>query len=206
MSFLSEVVLSDDFEPFAWFHEDLGFVPNLLRAQSLLPRVIESQAAFEKAVTLNRGAISRTQKERILLCVAADRRDIYCAGLARTALLLQGEPASRIESLLQDHTRVGLPPGDTALLDFCRKLASGAISASSVDVERLRVYGIEDESIIEALVTTALGIFRCILSVGLRPEPDNDPWNLPRGIHVSVPDGERLGAAPSGPASSRPIS
>jgi hypothetical protein len=32
-----------------------------------LPRVIEAQAAFEKAVRLNQGAISRVQKERILL-------------------------------------------------------------------------------------------------------------------------------------------
>ena len=67
MSFLPEVALSEDFQPFAWFHEDFGFIPNLLRAQSLLPRVIEAQAAFEKAVRLNQGAISRVQKERILL-------------------------------------------------------------------------------------------------------------------------------------------
>ena len=67
MSFLPEVALSEDFQPLAWFREDLGFIPNLLRAQSLLPRVIEAQAAFEKAVRLNQGAISRVQKERILL-------------------------------------------------------------------------------------------------------------------------------------------
>ena len=51
MSFLPEVALSEDFQPFARFHQDFGFIPNLLRAQSLLPRVIEAQAAFEKAVS-----------------------------------------------------------------------------------------------------------------------------------------------------------
>ena len=199
MSFLPEVALSEDFQPFARFHEDFGFIPNLFRAQSLLPRVIEAQAAFEKAVRLNQGAISRVQKERILLCVAADRRDVYCAGLARTALLLQGEPVHRIEGLLQDHTCLGLSAPEVALLDFCRKLASRAISVSSVDIERLRQFGIEDESLIEAVVTTALGIYRCTLSVGLQPKPENDPWNLPAGTQVSVPEAGRSARPPAGP-------
>ncbi len=199
MSFLPEVALSDDFQPLAWFHEDLGFIPNLLRAQSLLPRVIEAQAAFEKAVRLNRGAISRVQKERILLCVAADRRDIYCAGLARAALLLQGEPVHRIEGLLQDHRCAGLSAGDVALLDFCRKLASRAIFVNSLDIERLRQHGIDDESLTEAAVTTALGIYRSTLSVGLHPEPENDPWNLPPGTKLSAPEAEASTRPPKGP-------
>jgi hypothetical protein len=61
MSFLPEVELSDEFQPFATFDEDLGSVPNLLRAQALLPRVIEGQAILEKAVRLDRGVISRAQ-------------------------------------------------------------------------------------------------------------------------------------------------
>ena len=39
MSFLSEVQLGDKFSPFVAFQEALGFIPNLLRAQTLLPRV-----------------------------------------------------------------------------------------------------------------------------------------------------------------------
>jgi RNA polymerase sigma-70 factor, ECF subfamily len=193
MSFLAEVALGDGFPPFAAFYKELGFIPNLLRAQSLLPSLIEAQATFEKAVRLNPGAISRAQKERILLCVAADRGDVYCAGLARAALLLQGEPEHRIPRLLQDHTRVGLAARDAALLDFCRKLASCPISVSSFDVDRLRQQGTEDESIIEAAVTTALGVYRCTLSVGLHPEPEKQPWNLPPG--TKVPLTEAAGSA-----------
>jgi RNA polymerase sigma-70 factor (ECF subfamily) len=199
MSFLPEVALSEDFQPFAWFREDLGFIPNLLRAQSLLPRVIEAQAAFEKAVRLNQGAMSREQKERILLCVAADRRDVYCAGLARTALLLQGEPHHRIEGLAQDHTAIGLPPAEVALLDFCRKLASRAASVNLSDIARLRQFGVDDESIIEAVVITALGIYRCTLSVGLHPQPESEPWNLPAGTKVSATGAEGSARPPKGP-------
>ena len=73
MSFLSEVQLGDKFGPFVVFQEALGFIPNLLRAQTLLPRAIEAQAKLESAVRLQEGAISRVQKERIFLSIAGDR-------------------------------------------------------------------------------------------------------------------------------------
>jgi RNA polymerase sigma-70 factor, ECF subfamily len=199
MSFLPEIALDDQFQPFAAFREELGFIPNLLRAQSLLPRVMEAQAIIEKAVRLDRGAVSRAQKERILLCVAADRRDVYCVGLASGALRQQGEPDCRIEGLVQDHTSIGLPAADVALLDFCRKLASRAISVNSLDIEQLRQHGIEDESIVEAAVTTALGIYRCTLSVGLCPEPENEPCGLVYETKVSRPQSEGSTRPSKGP-------
>ena len=75
MSFFSEVQLEDKFGPFVAFQEALGFIPNLLHAQTLLPRVIEAQAKLEGAVRLQEGAISRVQKERILLSIAVDRQE-----------------------------------------------------------------------------------------------------------------------------------
>jgi hypothetical protein len=67
MSFLSEVPLGDKFGLIAvvsggpWIHP-----PNLFRAQTLLPRVIEAQAPLENAVRLPHEAISHVQKERML--------------------------------------------------------------------------------------------------------------------------------------------
>ena len=42
----------------------------------------------------------------------------------------------------------------------------------SEDIEALRACGFEDESILEAVVVTALAIYRCTLSLGLGPELD----------------------------------
>lgn len=184
MSFLTEVELGD--QPFAALGEDLGLVPNLLRAQSLLPRLIEAQTVLEKAVRLNPGALSRAQKERILLCVAGARQDVYCASMALSALRAAGEPDGHIEGLLDDHSRVDLPTAEIALLDFGLKLALNSLSVSSLDIERLRQHGFADESIIEAAVTTALAIYRCTLSVGLRPEPDEEPPKLRPGREASA--------------------
>jgi RNA polymerase sigma-70 factor (ECF subfamily) len=178
MSFLSEVRLEDQFGPFVMFQEALGFVPNLVRAQTLLPRVVEAQAKLERAIRLHEGAIPRVQRERILLSVAADRHDAYCVALDSKVLSSLGVSDSEVHDLLNDSRHADLSASDFALLQFCLKLSRYAPSVRSEDIEALRACGFDDESILEAVVVTALAIYRCTLSVGLGPEPDFGSRNL----------------------------
>ena len=172
MSFLRVVQLDDKFGPFVAFREALGFVPNLLRAQTLLPRVIEAQTKLESAVRLRAGAISRIQKERILLSVAADRQDIYCVADGSRALSSLGMSDGQIDDLLNKDCHENRSAADLACLQFCLKLSRQAPSVRSEDIEGLRECGLDDESILEAVVLTALAVYRGTLSVGLGPEPD----------------------------------
>ena len=104
MTFLGEVRLEDKFGAFVVFQEALGFVPNLVQAQTLLPRVVEAQAKLESAMRLRDGAISRVQKERILLGIAADRRDEYC--IAEDSKVLSSLGVSDHKSMLSRTTIV----------------------------------------------------------------------------------------------------
>jgi RNA polymerase sigma-70 factor (ECF subfamily) len=172
MSFFSEVRLKDQFGPFVTFQEALGFVPNLVRAQTLLPRAVEAQAKLERAVRLQEGAIPRIQKERILLSIAADRHDAYCVALDAKVLSSLGVSDSEVHDLLNDSQQADLSASDLTLLQFCLKLSRYAPSVRSEDIEALRACGFGNESILEAVVVTALAIYRCTLSLGLGPEPD----------------------------------
>lgn len=178
MSFLSEVQLDEKFGPFAAFQAAVGFIPNLLYAQTLLPRAIEAQARLEGAVRLREGAISRIQKERILLSIAADRQDTYCIGVDSKVLFSLGVSESEVDGLLNDYRDPRLSAADLASLKFCLKLASHAPLVRSEDIEELRVCGFADEGVLEAVALTALAIYRCTLSVGLGPEPDFRPRKL----------------------------
>ena len=80
--------------------------------------------------------------------------------------------------VLSDHRNADLSANDLACLQFCLKLARHAPSVSSEDIETLRACGFGDEAIFEAVVVTALAIYRCTLSVGLGPEPDSGPRKL----------------------------
>jgi hypothetical protein len=59
MSFLPEVELPETFGPFASFRETFGFIPNIFRAQTLLPRVIKAEAQIAGAVLLKECTLSR---------------------------------------------------------------------------------------------------------------------------------------------------
>jgi RNA polymerase sigma-70 factor (ECF subfamily) len=179
MSFLREVQLKDKFGPFAAFQTGLGFVPNLVQAQASLPRLIEAQAMLESAVRLREGAIPRVQKERILLSVAAERQDAYCVPLDSRILSSLGVSDVHIEALVADYRKADLSASELACLQFCLKLSRDAPSVCSGDIDALRACGFGDESIFEAVVVTALAVYRCTLSVGLRPEPDFGPRKLP---------------------------
>jgi RNA polymerase sigma-70 factor, ECF subfamily len=176
MSFLDEAQIDDEFGPFAEFQEALGFVPNLLRAQTLLPRAIEAQAKLESALRLREGAIPRIQKERILLSIAADRGDRYCMAVDGKIASSLGMSDAEIDDLLNG--QANLSASDEASLHFCRKLARHAPSVSSEDIEALRARGFDDVSIFEAVALTALAVYRCTLSAGLRPEPDFEQRKL----------------------------
>src|SRR5215470_18097 len=178
MSFRGEAGPEHVSDPLFVFRKAFGFIPNFLRAQSALPRVIAAHAKLEEAVCLRDGAISRVHKERILLCIAADRRDNYWAALNTEVLISLGVPEDHIDSLLNDYEHAGLFAPDLALLEFCLKLSRDSPSMGPEDLEALRARGLVDEAIVEAVVLTALAVYRCTLSAALRPEPDVKPRNL----------------------------
>jgi len=193
MSFFSEVQLDEKFGPFVAFQTALGFVPNLLHAQTLLPRVIEAQVGLESSVRLKEGAIPRIQKERVFLSVAVDRQDGYCMTADSRMLSSLGASEDQIAALLNDYRNAELSAADVACLKFCLKLARYAPSVSSEDIAALRACAFEDEAIFEAVITTALAIYRCTLSAGLGPEPDFGGQRLASARIVPLHEGARQG-------------
>jgi RNA polymerase sigma-70 factor, ECF subfamily len=179
MSFLREVQVEKEFGPSEVFREALGFLPNLVRAQSLLPRVIEAQAKLEDAVRLREGDLSRAQKERILLTIAADRRDTYCVAMHSRVLSSLGATPGQIDDLLNGYPVADLSAPDLGTLQFCLKLSRNAPAVQWEDIEPLRVSGLTDRAIFETVVVTALAIYICTLSAGLRPELDFQARELP---------------------------
>jgi uncharacterized peroxidase-related enzyme len=85
---------------------------------------------------------------------------------------------SQIDDFLNDYRHADLSEPDLTCLQFCLKLARHAASVRSEDIQALRACGFKDESILEAVVVTALAIYRCTLSVGLGPEPYFGPRKL----------------------------
>lgn len=193
MSFLAERELDEAFGPFAFFRQSLGFVPNLFRAQTLLPRVIEAEARIAGVVLEKEGALFRRQKECILLTVAAANANTYCAIAHREVLRSLGTSEGQLDQIAIDHHRAGLPDAHVALLDFALKLSQHPTWVGPEDIDALHRHGFTDEPILEAMLVTALAEFLCTLAVGLGALPDFDPQKVPS---LAALPGPRSAAVP----------
>ncbi|MGH9798141.1 MAG: carboxymuconolactone decarboxylase family protein, partial [Candidatus Polarisedimenticolia bacterium] len=171
--------MAPDWGPFLAFRDSFGFVPNLFRAQTLLPRVIEAEAGIASAVLLKPSALERVLKESILLQVAAAERNVYCVTAHANLLRRLGVPPGQIDGTLRDYRTAGLSAADQGLLDYALKLHRHPTWIGPEDVERLRGLGFTDEQILEANLVAGLTGFLCTLSTGLGVSPDFEPWALP---------------------------
>src|SRR5215813_320606 len=115
MSLLPQPTLPDSFPPYQALRDNFGFVPAIFRAQSLLPRVIEAEAQIAGAVLLAPGALTRVQKETILLALASRRRNLYCVTAHRHFLQELGIPTHQLDVLVRDYHDAGLSSADAEL-------------------------------------------------------------------------------------------
>jgi RNA polymerase sigma-70 factor (ECF subfamily) len=198
MALLPQPALPDSFAPYELLRQRFGFVPAIFRAQSLLPRLIEAEAQIAGAILLAPGALTRIQKETILLTVASCHRNVYCVTAHRHLLRELGVSPDRLDLLARDYRDAGLDPSDMALLDFAVKLGREVPGIDGGDIDALRAQGLTDQHVLEAILITALTRFLCTLSVGLNVEPDFDPQpmasfgqHIPRTVDSgpSVPTG-----------------
>src|SRR5512147_2762092 len=99
-----------------------GFLPNLFQAQSAIPRAIEAEQQLISIVIVRQSRLSRSQKDAILYAVATVRSCDYCRALFGHSLGAEADP-------------------NTALFDFCLKLAKHGPWVSEGDVLTLKHFG-----------------------------------------------------------------
>ena len=191
MSYFGEVDLGSPFPPFDALRESFGFLPNMFRAQTLLPRVIGAETGLAASVLWNDQALSRIQKESIALIVAAAYGNTYCFTQHHQRLLSLGLLEHQLDQMVKDYRQAGLSRPDAGLLDFALKLAVSAPWLSGEDIRILRDLSVTDESILEAILVISLTNFFCTLSTALGVSPDLQPRPIP-GSHKLPPPDKRL--------------
>jgi RNA polymerase sigma-70 factor, ECF subfamily len=187
MGFLREVELGVPFAPFSAFREHFGFVPSLFRCQSLLPRLVEAETGLLASILFKDRSLSRQQKERLLLVLAAANRDSYCATMHYQMLCLLGEPEERLDQLLSDYRHTDLPAADVALLQFALKLNADGPSISRSDVTEANSCGWKDGTVHEVVLVVAWARFISCLSTGVGASPDFEAVPLPAAAPFHPP-------------------
>lgn len=197
MGYFTEVDPGRSFGPFLRLEQGLGFVPNLFRAQTLLPRAIDAETGIAEAVLLREAALTRVQKESILLVLSAAHENLYCAAAHAHLLTTLGVPRGQVERIAADHRGAGLPDRDIALLEFACRLSGRPLDVARRDFDVLRSAGFTDGQIFEAVLMTSLTEFLCTLSAGVGAAPDFDPPRLMPARRFWIGTGAASGAPPA---------
>jgi len=180
MGYLQEIRLDErTFAPFAQWMEQFGFIPNLFRAQTLRPDIIEAESALAGTILMKEGALSRARKEYVFLVCSAANLSTYCVTAHCEMIRSLGLQGPEPEQIAVDHHETDLSAADKALLDFVLKLTRHGKKIAQADFDVLRTHGFTDPQILEAVVVTALAKFANLLSHGLGAVPDFEPKELP---------------------------
>ena len=175
MGFLPEVDDALTAESQTTLKRNFGLAPRIFRAQMLRPDVVNAQVRFLDQLLFGKGALSRVQKEFILLAVSAENNNSYFPALHCQTLQFLGIKAEQSQQVAIDHRDANLSEADVDLLDFARKLASSPHSFTDLDVETLRRSNFNDEQILEAVLMIGLTHFLNCVQMGLGTEPDFKP-------------------------------
>jgi RNA polymerase sigma-70 factor (ECF subfamily) len=156
-----------------------GSMPELFRAQGVHPTIVAGEVRLLVAVLFSDGRLTRRQKEGLLNTVASLQGNEYCCVLHPQALLPDDE-SSR------------------ALRDFALRLACCGLWFSAKDIDRLRRAGFDDQAVLEAVSTIALGQMLCILADALEP-PTNPDRPRPSAHRAERPSPSNEWEQPVGP-------
>ena len=175
VGFLPEVNDALSAETLTTLKRHFGLAPKVYRAQMLRPDLVDAQVQMVERLLFSKGALSRVQKEFILLVVSAENNNSYFPALHCQTLQFLGVKPEHSQQVVIDHREANLSDSDVALLDFSRKLASRPHSFTDSDVESLRKSNFNDEQILEDVLMVGLTqLFNCI-QMGLGTEPDFKP-------------------------------
>ena len=188
MGFLPEVDDALTADSLTTLKRNFGLAPRIYRAQMIRPDLVDAQVRLLDQLLFSKGALSRVQKEFILLAVSAENNNTYFPALHCQTLQFLGVKPEQSQQVTIDHRGASLPESDVVLLDFARKLASSPHSFTELDVESLRKSDFNDEQILEAVLMVGLTqLFNCI-QMGLGIEPDFKPRIIFPLKEVNPPD------------------
>lgn len=175
MGFLPEMNDALSKESLSALKRNFGLAPKVYRAQLLRPDLVDAQVHLLDRLLFTKGALSRLQKEFILLAVSAENNNSYFPALHCQTLQFLGVKPEQSQQVAIDHREANLPASDVVLLNFARKLASEPRSFTELDVESLRKSSFTDEQILEAVLMVGLTQLLNCMQMGLGTEPDFKP-------------------------------
>ncbi|AKH16056.1 MULTISPECIES: peroxidase-related enzyme [Deinococcus] len=136
---------------------NLGFVPNVFRAQALNPDTFLAWWTDFNTLVNREGHLSTTDRELLAVVVSGLNRCVYCAVSHGAALREYSGDATFADTVAVNWRHAPLSPQQAALCAYAEKLTLTPAHMAEGDLHDLRAAGLNDHAILEA--TQVIGMF-----------------------------------------------
>lgn len=148
-----------------------GFVPNVFLALAHRPDELRAFLAYHDAVMERDSALSKAEREMIVVATSAASNCAYCVVAHGAILRVRTKDPVLADLVAINYRAAGLTNRQRAMLDYAVTLSSTPDRIGAADHERLREAGFDDEAIWDISAVTAFFALsnRMAHALGLRP-------------------------------------
>ena len=126
--------------------EKSGFVPNVFLKLARRPAEFRAFFAYYDALMLKEGALTKAEREMIVVATSALNNCLYCVVAHGAILRIYQKDPLIADQLATNYRKAPLAPRQRAMLDFACKVAESSATISPEDHEMLRGHGFDDEA------------------------------------------------------------
>ena len=125
--------------------EKAGFIPNVFAALARRPAEFRAFFAYYDALMLKENALSKAEKEMIVVATSGVNNCVYCVVSHSAMLRIYSKQPLLADQVAVNYHKADLTPRQHAMLDFAMKVATQSQKISDTDFVTLRDHGFNDE-------------------------------------------------------------
>lgn len=108
------------------------------------------------AIMYDPGGMSRAERELGAIAASMVNRCIYCAAVHADRHAKIEKDTAVTDELFTKGEKADLSPRNRAIFDFARKLSESPVAAGPEDMDKLREAGLDDEEILDLILSASL--------------------------------------------------
>ena len=125
--------------------EKAGFIPNVFVALARRPTEFRAFFAYYDALMLKENALSKAEKEMIVVATSGANNCVYCVVSHSAMLRIYAKQPLIADQVAVNYRKANLPPRQRAMLDFAMKVATESHKISDEDFAALKAHGFNDD-------------------------------------------------------------
>ncbi|MDO6462107.1 peroxidase-related enzyme [Granulosicoccaceae sp. 1_MG-2023] len=125
--------------------EKTGFVPNVFATLAHRPDEFRAFFSYYEAVMNNESALSKAEREMIVVATSAINQCLYCVISHGALLRIFSKEPLIADQIAVNYRKAPISARQKAMLDFACKVAADSASICEADFEALARHGFSDE-------------------------------------------------------------